>query len=139
MPDEERDPLMDEKPTGLAGMFLKTIEVTNHNGLAARPAARPVGVAPAPGPRATQTEPEAVPEPVAAPQPSKHESWLLSGLARIDHNGFGRALPAPATNAPAPEGMTEAPPAVQPGAQPGSQHGAVATAVFGIIRKNRWG
>jgi len=78
----------DEKPTGLAGMFLKTIEATNANGLAARPAARATSLAPAPAPRAPESAPEAAPAPAAAPQSRSLARSVLRTVATVDANGL---------------------------------------------------
>ena len=94
------------KKAGLAGMFLKSIAATNANGLAARPAARAVSVAPAPEPRATEAELEAAPVPASLPQPpSKHAlaRSLLRTVATVDANGLNPLRPSAAPTAqPAP-------------------------------------
>jgi flagellar hook-length control protein FliK len=100
------------KPPGLAAMFLKSIAATNVNGLAARPAARPVSATPAPEPRAAQAEPEAVPEPATAPQsPSRHAvaRSVLRTVAAIDANGL-TVLRARLTNVSGPEPLDPASP-----------------------------
>ena len=75
-----------ERPTGLAGMFLKTIEATNANGLAARPAVRATSLAPAPALRAPRSAPD--PAPAAAPQSRSLARSVLRTVAAIDANGL---------------------------------------------------
>ena len=98
-----------QKPAGLAGMFLKTIEATNANGLAARPAVRATSLAAAPAPHAVDPAPEPAPAPALPPQSRLVARSLLRSVAAIDANGLV-VLRTRATNVAEPEPIDPASP-----------------------------